>query len=430
MTDFEDLKEEIAGRFDIGRKSGVLLQDAMSYLSNYPGGLSGFLNKLISTGQEEKVTSWVRDPYPMALSPAQVKRTLGNETIAMMAKKLGLRADLTCRMLAIAIPKMIALLTKDPSVRESVLGLLPGAAGAARPRSERPQRGEGRPDTPRGAAAQTPARKLVLPGAAAAATIGLFSYAIVAGTASDRAFYAPAVHEAAYKAPAQPPDGFAVSAGWTQNLAAEFGLGGGRDAALPPSAQASQLVEAMPASRAFALGTLASERLPQFVVASAAGSLPPGGGMRLAAAAPAASHEAAAPRKEEAIASAEAALRSFTIHFPPNSARVPAKSLPELRRAAELMKELPSGTVVDLKGYTARTANPKGDIEFSERRAQAVYHALVEAGADPAMLRPQGFGSPELAAGEEAGPKEGRSSAAARPRPADRRVEFHIVPPA
>ncbi|MGH6793932.1 MAG: OmpA family protein [Methylocella sp.] len=113
------------------------------------------------------------------------------------------------------------------------------------------------------------------------------------------------------------------------------------------------------------------------------------------------------------------ALNLPTIYFATNSAQVPASSEALLREAAGPMKQLPAGTVVQISGYTDSAGNPAANMKLSQRRADAVRQALVDAGVNPAMLDAKGYGSSNSLANNN-GPKRSR-------RRDDRRVEFSIA---
>jgi outer membrane protein OmpA-like peptidoglycan-associated protein len=70
-------------------------------------------------------------------------------------------------------------------------------------------------------------------------------------------------------------------------------------------------------------------------------------------------------------------LQSLTIRFAPDSAKIPSRSLPLVQRVADMTKELPAGTVVEIDGYTDSTGKPTANMELSQRRADTVDLALT-----------------------------------------------------
>jgi outer membrane protein OmpA-like peptidoglycan-associated protein len=125
----------------------------------------------------------------------------------------------------------------------------------------------------------------------------------------------------------------------------------------------------------------------------------------------------------------QSALKFPTIYFAASSAEILSSSKPFLRQAARLIKQLPAGASVEISGYTKRIGSPIINMQLSQRRANAVRRALVQAGVDPAMLSAKGYGgSHDLTLASQNGTVEGRSSGVAGDRRRnDRRVEFSIA---
>jgi outer membrane protein OmpA-like peptidoglycan-associated protein len=123
----------------------------------------------------------------------------------------------------------------------------------------------------------------------------------------------------------------------------------------------------------------------------------------------------------------QSALKFPTIYFAANSAEVLSSSNPLLRQAAGLIKQLPAGTLVEIRGYTHSIGSPTINMQLSQRRANAVRQALVHAGVDPAMLSAKGYGSSHSLASKN-GTVEGRSISMMEDRRRnDRHVEFGIA---
>jgi len=85
-----------------------------------------------------------------------------------------------------------------------------------------------------------------------------------------------------------------------------------------------------------------------------------------------------------------------------------------------LTKQLPSGTVIEIAGYTDNTGDSVANIQLSQQRAEAVRAALIEAGVDPSMLVAKGYGSASPIAGNDT--LEGRFR--------NRRIEYRVIKPA
>jgi outer membrane protein OmpA-like peptidoglycan-associated protein len=112
-----------------------------------------------------------------------------------------------------------------------------------------------------------------------------------------------------------------------------------------------------------------------------------------------------------------AALNDSVINFASDSAEVPASAMEFLRKAADDLKQLPAGQVVEIAGYTDNTGNEALNVALSQRRADAVRDALMNFGAAPDMLVAKGYGSADPIASNDM--PEGRKR--------NRRIEYHIV---
>ena len=88
-----------------------------------------------------------------------------------------------------------------------------------------------------------------------------------------------------------------------------------------------------------------------------------------------------------------AALNDSVINFSSDSAEVPATTVALLQNAADDLKQLPAGHVLEIAGYTDNTGNAAENIALSQRRADAVRDALIKDGANPDTLVAKGYGS-------------------------------------
>jgi outer membrane protein OmpA-like peptidoglycan-associated protein len=104
-------------------------------------------------------------------------------------------------------------------------------------------------------------------------------------------------------------------------------------------------------------------------------------------------------------------------NFASASAEVPAEMTDFLRRAADEMKRLSPGQVLEIAGYTDSSGNPAKNVTLSLARAAAVRDALIKDGANPDMLVAKGYGSADPIASNDT--PEGRAR--------NRRIEFHVV---
>ncbi|HKN30858.1 MAG TPA: OmpA family protein [Roseiarcus sp.] len=112
-----------------------------------------------------------------------------------------------------------------------------------------------------------------------------------------------------------------------------------------------------------------------------------------------------------------AALNGTVINFASASAEMPDTMADFLKRAADDMKQLPPGHVLEIAGYTDSSGNPAKNVTLSQKRAEAVRDELIKDGVNPDMLVAKGYGSAHPIASNDT--PEGRLR--------NRRIEFHIV---
>ena len=86
-------------------------------------------------------------------------------------------------------------------------------------------------------------------------------------------------------------------------------------------------------------------------------------------------------------------LNQSIINFPTNSAEIRAVGKTLLQHAAAAFKQLPSGTVIEIAGYTDNTGDPAANLQLSEQRADNVMAELVKLGIDPSRMTSKGYGA-------------------------------------
>ncbi len=112
-----------------------------------------------------------------------------------------------------------------------------------------------------------------------------------------------------------------------------------------------------------------------------------------------------------------AALNDATINFPSGGAKVPTSIVSFLERAAANLKQLPTGSVLEIAGYTDNTGDANINLALSRKRAEAVREVLIKAGVNRGMLIAKGYGSADPIASNDTA--EGRLR--------NRRIEYHVV---
>lgn len=444
MAIFDGLIEELSARFNLGPKASVLVEEVLGLIAAEPKGLDGFAKRFRLSGRGAGSSVGHMGAETAPLSADALQKALGASTISRLAGVLGVTQEFAASVLGYAIPQIVRLLSQENAAFEPAL--------TARVQQVKAAMVPGAEVTPPRRAIEA---RYIVPGAAFVITLGLFAYAISAGTAGDRGPVNLALRpvleighqgraEAAY--PASPegdidvPAGFrtalgqrkavgafAVEAGWVSNLKAAFDITAKSPAEVLAHESCSGGLATAAAGRGFTVAWLPLNELPQFLAATMSGSGQEGYALALATKVP-----GGAGKKEPIRIASEKAItleiETFSVVFPPDSAKVPAHATPALKRLAGLIKQLPEGRVAELRGFASRTATAKGGAELSKRRAEAVYDVLVRAGVDPRKLSAKALGNVAEAAGGSA-TVEGRSMARGHSPANDRRVEFRVVSP-
>ena len=346
------------------------------------------MNRFKAAGFAGEIASWLGGPDPVPLSGQEVEQTLGSDVISGIANKIGLSQRFARTILGYAIPKIIVLRAQDGAIPSAIRASVSSFLESAIPLSSSPveeitqHRAEQiRPSRTEHGGPAPVLGGLIIPGAALLITLGLLlGYFIGAGD-HGAIQSAPIV---AQNAPVPSPPG---SQALFEGDAVTVG------GAIPD------------ADRDRIMSSLKSPLGPQFAFATISG----------------------VSGKNQVCAPNQSALKFPTIYFAANSADVLSSSNPLLRQAAGLIKQLPAGTLVEIRGYTHSIGSPTINMQLSQRRANAVRRALVHAGVDPAMLSAKGYGSSHSLASKN-GTVEGRSNSMMEDRLRnDRRVEFSIA---
>jgi outer membrane protein OmpA-like peptidoglycan-associated protein len=112
-----------------------------------------------------------------------------------------------------------------------------------------------------------------------------------------------------------------------------------------------------------------------------------------------------------------AALNERVVSFGSGSAELPASVASFLEKAAEDLKRMPAGYVLEIAGYTDNTGDAAMNVALSRRRADAVRAALVKSGANADMLVAKGYGSADPIASNDT--PDGRLR--------NRRIEYRLL---
>jgi outer membrane protein OmpA-like peptidoglycan-associated protein/uncharacterized protein YidB (DUF937 family) len=111
------------------------------------------------------------------------------------------------------------------------------------------------------------------------------------------------------------------------------------------------------------------------------------------------------------------ALNFDIINFASGSATIPADSVDFLNKAAVAIRTAPTGTVIEIGGYTDNTGDSASNLQLSQQRAEAVREYLVSHGVDATVLVAKGYGDSKPIASNDT--EEGKFR--------NRRIEFAVT---
>jgi OmpA-OmpF porin, OOP family len=425
MSQLDQMIDEVASRFGLGDKAVSMVREVVALMMNSPGGIGGFIDKIKSAGLVREASAWLGNPNAAALSSSQVEQVLGGNAINALAQKVGIPASVASAAAGYLMPKLVGQLTPNGqigSVMPSALSDLlrgPTPGGTSGPNLTIPGGPalSGMAGWParwiapllallvlgglgwyllgdRAPAPQTTASQSTVPSRLALTNDnGVITYS---GTVPDEATrnkiidaLKSAYGESAIKGNIA-VDPKATPMPWLANLRS------GLDQLKSPG------VDAVFDGNGFNLGGTISDADRDRILSSlksvfAASGLTFAAADRMSSLVSSATNRASAALAALGPGSRPADVLSILnksiINFPSGSAEIPPMSMALLREAAIPLKQVPSGTVVEIGGYTDNTGDANANLQLSQRRAEAVRDALVNAGVNPGKLVAKGFGS-------------------------------------
>jgi len=451
MTILEPIINEVSEQFGLRGKAGPLMTALLSLISNErTGGLQGFLDQFRRSGLGEIVSSWVSRGSNTPITTEQLERAIGSDTINRMASNVGVARAACASALAYMIPRVVDLLTPEGVVPSRlpawVSSYLSGAPGGAPARPE-PFRGEPiRTETVRPPG--EPVRRAETSGSTflrllpflALPLLGFLVYRACRPGQEQIGYRAPAT--ASPTAPAgtqvQPQvpslnsrlslvnsggkirySGVAPDEQTKQNilnqLKSTFGEGNiSGDISVNSRAKAaawtSGLASALPNFKtsgsevtfdgnSINVGGRMSENDKSDMVAKLKSVY--GAGMNIGAFEAATAVTEAGRRASEALSSLKPgftaedltrALNMNIINFRSGSAQISRESMPVLEQSASAIKSAPTGTVLEVGGYTDNVGNPAANQRLSQQRADSVRRFLIDKGVKADSLVAKGYG--------------------------------------
>jgi uncharacterized protein YidB (DUF937 family)/outer membrane protein OmpA-like peptidoglycan-associated protein len=115
---FDAIINSLAQQFGLGDKAKPFVQMLLAYVSDPSrGGLTGFLQKLRSSGLGSMVDAWIANPTEaVPLDGPVIERALGGDAVTSMTSRLGLDRGTVVKALGFAIPALVARLGKGGSL--------------------------------------------------------------------------------------------------------------------------------------------------------------------------------------------------------------------------------------------------------------------------------------------------------------------------
>ncbi|HSQ30399.1 MAG TPA: YidB family protein [Gemmatimonadaceae bacterium] len=108
--------------------AGVLMNELIEYLKSPElGGIQGLVKKFEKAGLGPTIHSWIGSGKQLPITPAEVTRVLGSDTISQMANKTGFSLNEVGQKLADILPATISRLT--PGGRFPSLGSISELGG-------------------------------------------------------------------------------------------------------------------------------------------------------------------------------------------------------------------------------------------------------------------------------------------------------------
>jgi uncharacterized protein YidB (DUF937 family) len=83
------------------------------------GNLSGLAQKFKDSGLDEQMASWISKGENLPIAGDQIKKALGDETVASIATKLGIAPDEAADKLAEELPKAVDEQTPNGTLEET-----------------------------------------------------------------------------------------------------------------------------------------------------------------------------------------------------------------------------------------------------------------------------------------------------------------------
>lgn len=131
----DSIVSAVGGDNTQGSAQAGLLPALMELVNNYPGGLSGLIQKFQEAGLGGVTASWVGDGPNEAVTPGQLQSVLGEDMVSQLAQRSGQDSGSILSALSGLLPNLVDQATPNgeaslqSSQNNSLLGGLSGMLG-------------------------------------------------------------------------------------------------------------------------------------------------------------------------------------------------------------------------------------------------------------------------------------------------------------
>src|SRR5262245_4863704 len=449
MTILEPIINEVSEQFGLRGKAGPLMTALLSLISNEStGGLQGFLDQFRRMGLGETVSSWVSRGSNTPVTPEQVERAIGGDAVNAMASHVSAPRSAVASALAFMIPRVVDLLTPEGVVPSRLPAWVSSYLSGAAPRAEQVRTEHVRTEGVRPPVEHAHRERgggstflRILPFLIAIPLIAILAYRACAPR-EEVGYRAPATASPTPMAPAE-QQAQTQTTGMNSQLSLVNDNGKIKYSGVVPDEQTKQNIQNQLSSTYGAnnisgdikvdpnAGNVAwtsnlSSALPYFKTPGSevnfdgnsinvGGRIPEntkndmvmnlkhfyGDGMNIGSFEAATAVSEANRKTSEALSSLRPgftaedltkALNMNVINFRSGSAEIPKESMPVLEQSASAIKSAPTGTVLEVGGYTDNVGNPAANQRLSQQRADSVRRFLIDKGVKADSLVAKGYG--------------------------------------
>ena len=103
----DQLLGQALGNTAAGQQHNQLLDLAVNFVQNYPGGVAGLVQQFTNAGYGGQARSWVSTGENVPISQDELSHALGPRNVESMGRQAGLPAQTTSGALAALLPVLI-----------------------------------------------------------------------------------------------------------------------------------------------------------------------------------------------------------------------------------------------------------------------------------------------------------------------------------